>query len=49
LLGIPDGVTQVAMLPVAYTVGLEFRPADRPAAETIASWNHWDDRDDPGD
>jgi hypothetical protein len=27
---------------VAYTVGLEFRPADRPAAETIASWNRWD-------
>jgi nitroreductase len=49
LLGIPAEVTQVAMLPVAYTVGLEFRPADRPAAETIVSWNRWDDPDDPGD
>ena len=27
LLGIPDGVTQVALLPVAYTLGTDFKPA----------------------
>ncbi|HEX4752490.1 MAG TPA: nitroreductase family protein, partial [Solirubrobacterales bacterium] len=30
LLGIPDGVTQVSLIPVAYTKGLDFRPATRP-------------------
>ena len=39
LLGIPDGVTQVAMIPVGYTVGTEFRPAARPPVESIVSWN----------
>jgi nitroreductase len=41
LLGIPDGVTQVALFPVAYTVGTDFKPAARPSAETITSWNTW--------
>ena len=30
ILGIPEGVTQVALLPVAYTVGTEFKRAKRP-------------------
>ena len=41
LLGIPDDVMQVALLPVAFTVGTDFRPADRPAASTITHWNGW--------
>ena len=41
ILGIPDTVTQVAMFPVAHTVGTDFRPADRPPPETITSWNEW--------
>ena len=41
ILGIPDGVTQVAMFPVAYTRGTDFKPADRPRPETITSWNEW--------
>lgn len=41
LLGIPDDVTQVAMLPVAYTVGTEFRPAARPPVEQITYWDGW--------
>ena len=41
VLGIPDGVTQVAMFPVAYTIGTDFKPADRPPPETITSWNEW--------
>jgi nitroreductase len=41
LLGIPDGVTQVALLPVAYTKGTDFKPATRPPVTEITSWNHW--------
>ena len=41
LLGIPDGVTQAALFPVAYTIGTDFKPARRPAAEVITSWNEW--------
>lgn len=41
LLGIPDDVMQVALLPVAYTVGTDFRPADRPPASTITHWDAW--------
>ena len=42
LLGIPESVTQAALFPVAYTVGTDFKPAVRPPAETITSWNTWD-------
>jgi nitroreductase len=41
LLDLPDTVQQVAMLPVAYTIGTDFRPAERPAPETIVHWNAW--------
>lgn len=44
LLGIPDTVTQVAMLPVAYTVGDDFRPAARGPVEEITSWDTWGQR-----
>lgn len=44
LLGIPDTVTQVALFPVAYTIGTDFKPAVRPPVETITSWNSWGDR-----
>jgi nitroreductase len=40
ILGIPyDEVMQAALLPVAYTVGTEFKPARR---EPLASVMHWD-------
>jgi len=42
LLGIPETVTQVALFPVAYTIGTDFKPAPRPRVETITSWNTWD-------
>ena len=32
LLGIPEGVTQVAMFPVAHTIGFDFKPARAAAA-----------------
>ena len=41
LLGIPEDVSQIALLPVAYTVGTDFKHATRPGAETITSWNSW--------
>lgn len=41
ILGIPDGVTQVALLPVAWTLGTEFKPARRPPPEAITYWNTW--------
>jgi nitroreductase len=44
ILGIPDGVTQVALFPVAYTIGTDFKPAQRPPVEEITSWNTWGER-----
>ena len=41
LLGIPDDVTQVALLPVAYTIGTDFKPAARPPVERITYWDTW--------
>jgi nitroreductase len=44
LLGIPDDVTQVALLPLAYYTGSEFSRADRPPPQTITHWDRWADR-----
>ncbi|HZB30320.1 MAG TPA: nitroreductase family protein [Streptosporangiaceae bacterium] len=42
LLGIPyDEVTQAALLPVAYTIGTDFRPAARRPIEEITHWDSW--------
>jgi len=41
LLGIPDDVTQAALLPVAYTIGDTFKPASRPPPETITFFDRW--------
>jgi nitroreductase len=41
LLGIPDTVTQAALIPVAYTKGDEFKPAVRRPVEEITYWNRW--------
>jgi len=41
LLGIPDSVTQVALMPVAYTVGDDFRPAARRPVEEVTYLNRW--------
>ncbi|MEQ7126174.1 nitroreductase family protein [Actinopolymorpha sp. B11F2] len=43
LLGIPADVTQAAMLPVAYTLGTDFKPAKRQPAEEITFWETWQD------
>ena len=41
LLGIPDGVTQVSLIPVAYTKGTDFKPAKRPPVSEITHWDRW--------
>jgi nitroreductase len=41
LLGIPDTVTQVALIPVAYTKGTDFQSAVRRPATEITYWDAW--------
>ena len=42
LLGIPyDDVMQVAMIPVAHTIGEQFRPGPRKPLDTIVHWDQW--------
>lgn len=41
LLGIPDTVTQVGLIPVAYFTGDDFRPARRRRVEEITYWDEW--------
>lgn len=49
LLGLPEGLMQTGLLPVAYTKGTDFKPAKRPPAEDIVHWDNWDaSRDGPG-
>ena len=41
LLGIPDTVTQAALLPVAYTKGTDFQPAARRPAAEVTYFDQW--------
>jgi nitroreductase len=42
ILGIPyDEVTQVALVPVAHTVGDDFRPGARRPVEDVVHWDRW--------
>ena len=41
LLGIPDGVTQIVLLPVAWTIGTDFKPAPRRKASEIVWFDRW--------
>jgi nitroreductase len=41
LLGIPEDVTQIALLPVAYTTATCFRPAERPPIRDITYYDRW--------
>ena len=42
VLGIPfDEVTQVALIPVAYTIGTDFKPAARKPLDTMVHWDRW--------
>lgn len=41
ILGIPDHITQTALLPVAYFTGTDFKPAKRLPLDTILHWDGW--------
>lgn len=42
LLGIPyDRMMQAALIPVAYTIGQDFKPARREPLETMVHWDRW--------
>jgi nitroreductase len=42
VLGIPyEQVTQVALIPVAYTLGTDFKPGPRKPLESVLHWNRW--------
>ena len=43
LLGIPPDAIQVTLLPVAYTIGTEFRLAARRPVQEVAYLDHWGD------
>jgi len=42
VLGIPyEKVTQAALIPVAYTLGTDFKPAPRASLESVLHWERW--------
>jgi nitroreductase len=42
VLGIPfDRITQAAMIPVAYTIGTDFKPAEREPLDKVVHWDQW--------
>jgi nitroreductase len=44
LLGIPySKITQAALIPVAYTLGTDFKPAPRESVESVLHWDLWRD------
>jgi nitroreductase len=50
LLGIPDGVTQVVLLPVAWTIGTDFKPAPRRKTSEIVWFDRWGNtQENPGE
>lgn len=45
ILGIPyKEVTQAALLPLAYTIGSNFVPAERKPVDSVIHWNRWGSR-----
>ncbi len=42
VLGLPRSYTQLGLLPIAYTVGVDFKPASRPPTDELVIWNHYE-------
>jgi hypothetical protein len=42
ILGIPDGIGQIALPPVAYTIGTDFKPASRKSVGEITYLDSWE-------
>jgi len=47
LLGIPESVSQIGLIPVAYYTGSTFKPANRRAVDEVTYWNGWKDTNAP--
>jgi nitroreductase len=47
ILGIPNTVTQVALLPVAYYTGEGFKPAPRRPVQEVTYWDSWKSKEMP--
>ena len=45
VLGLPADCRPVTLVPVGYTVGLDFRPAVRGPVVDVVRWNAWSDAD----
>ena len=41
LIGIPSAFVQTCLIPIAHTIGDDFRPARRRPPEETVVWNHW--------
>jgi nitroreductase len=41
ILGIPEGISQAGLFPIAYTIGTEFKPAKRLPLDPITHWDTW--------
>ena len=41
LLGIPQGIAQAALFPVAYFTGDDFKPATRLPVDAVTHWDQW--------
>jgi len=41
ILNLPDGASQVVMLPIGYTKNAKLRKAERASADTVTYWNAW--------
>jgi nitroreductase len=42
VLGIPyEKITQAALIPVAYTIGEDFKPAPRESLDSVLHWDQW--------
>ncbi len=42
ILGIPyESYTQIALTPIAHTIGTDFKPAAREPLESVLHWHHW--------
>ena len=42
ILGIPNGVTQTCLIPVAYTKRQDFSPPPRRPLADVVRWNRWE-------
>jgi nitroreductase len=47
ILHLPESFVQICMIPIAYSIGTEFKPAKRRPIDEVVRWNTWLDGFDP--